>query len=479
MSSRVHAKETGGHRARCRDPVGAAFESARGGRGRVCPSVTTPASVRTICSSHAGGRSLWRGSEPLESCFAAQSPANPCCASPTRASRSTGGSRRIRSVEIVCDDMPFLVDSVTMELNRLGMTVHLIVHPVICVRRDRKGRLLKVMDSRCRRRRHRALRRSCVSTWIANPMPPIWGKSLSTCRAYSRTCAPRWKTGSRCASVCWRSSKSMEQSQPAGFRRRKPRRLWIFFAGFCTTISRSSGAAHTIFVERDGQDVMRVVPGSGLGILRDDPDSLESESFAQVPAERRAMAREKSLLVITKSTSRSTVHRPAHLDYIGIKRFDSAGEVIGEWRVLGLYSSLAYSTRPSDIPLLQAQGGPRSSDCAKFAADSHAGKALQNILDNYPRDEMFQAAEEQLSTGRQRHSRTAGTASSPIVHAHGRFRTLRDGARLCSPRSLQHRDAPAHAADSDGSAGRPAFRIQRAVLGISSRTGALHRSHPS
>ncbi|MES1264073.1 MAG: NAD-glutamate dehydrogenase, partial [Variovorax sp.] len=150
-------------------------------------------------------------------------------------------------------------------------------------------------------------------------------------------------------------------------------------------------------VQVDGEDALKVVPDSSLGILREvikDPTA----AFAALPPEVRAYARRPELLVVTKSTSRSTVHRPGYLDYIAVKRFDAEGLVCGEDRFLGLFTSTAYSASPADIPLLRR----KVADVvlrAGLASGSHSGKALVNILETYPRDELFQtSADELLST---------------------------------------------------------------------------------
>src|SRR5207249_8522939 len=118
-------------------------------------------------------------------------------------------------------------------------------------------------------------------------------------------------------------------------------------------------------------------------------------SFAALPPAVRAHARVPELLIITKANSRSTVHRPGYLDYIAVKRFNAKGEVCGEDRFLGLFTSTAYSANPADIPLLRR----KTANIVKRAGltpGSHAGKALINILANYPRDELFQTTEDDL-----------------------------------------------------------------------------------
>ncbi len=105
--------------------------------------------------------------------------------------------------------------------------------------------------------------------------------------------------------------------------------------------------------------------------------------------------RQKRLLIISKSNRRATVHRPALMDAIGIRRFDDAGEVVGERLFLGLFTSLAYSRSPRAIPLLRLKV-QRTMARAGFSPTSHDGKALQHILDTFPRDELFQIGEDEL-----------------------------------------------------------------------------------
>src|SRR5690606_12707756 len=146
-------------------------------------------------------------------------------------------------------------------------------------------------------------------------------------------------------------------------------------------------------VRENGEDILRTVPGTGLGILRNSAD--KSQSFMVLPQDIREKARAKELLIITKANSIATVHRPSYLDYIGIKRFNDQGEVIGERRFLGLFTSSAYSRSPRDIPLLR-QKVEQVMLRSRLPFNSHAGKALLHILETFPRDELFQASTEEL-----------------------------------------------------------------------------------
>ena len=109
----------------------------------------------------------------------------------------------------------------------------------------------------------------------------------------------------------------------------------------------------------------------------------------------RRLAREKNLLNLTKANSRATVHRPAYLDYVGVKRFDDDGEVASERRFLGLLTHTAYSASPWEIPVLRRKA-QRVLERSKLLPGSHDYKALVEIIETYPRDELFQIKEDEL-----------------------------------------------------------------------------------
>jgi glutamate dehydrogenase len=145
---------------------------------------------------------------------------------------------------------------------------------------------------------------------------------------------------------------------------------------------------------KDEDDFLRAIPGTGLGILRSDQEM--SESFGRLPEPVKAKAREKTLLVLAKANSRATVPRPAYLDYVGVKTFDENGEVTGERRFLGLLSSAAYTESLLRIPLVKekAQAVLKRSG---FDPRSHAGKALMDTLETYPRDELLHTPVDELA----------------------------------------------------------------------------------
>ena len=294
-------------------------------------------------------------------------------------------------VEIVNDDMSFLVDSVTMEANRHGLTLHLIVHPIIGVTRAADGTLTGVADD--------GAAGETRESFIHVEVDRVSGHAALEALAAD---VARVLSDVRIAVADWKAMQDTARRIEAELAQRPPkipaaelaegRAFLAWLAGNHFTFL---GYRRHDLVTVDGQDALKIVPDSSLGILREKAGKDVATSFAALPSEIRAYARRPELLVITKSTSRSTVHRPGYLDYIAVKRFDAAGNVVGEDRFLGLFTSTAYSANPAEIPLLRRKVANVIAR-AGLAEGSHAGKALLNILATYPRDELFQTGEDDL-----------------------------------------------------------------------------------
>ena len=297
-------------------------------------------------------------------------------------------------IEIVNDDMPFLVDSVTMEVNRHGLTLHLIVHPLVGVARGADGTLQGLADDAG------AVHESFIHVEVDRVPEPERLEALAADVA-------RVLGDVRQAVADWRQMRQRVDAIIADIDAKAPPipadelaegrafLAWLADNHFTFLGSR----AHELVTE-DGQDTLRIVPGTGHGILRAaaDPEAeaqAVASGFAALPPELRAQARRLELLVVTKSTSRSTVHRPGYLDYIAVKRFGADGQVCGEERFLGLFTSTAYSASPTEIPLLRKKVAT-VIERAGLARGSHADKALTNILETYPRDELFQTSADDL-----------------------------------------------------------------------------------
>ncbi len=294
-------------------------------------------------------------------------------------------------VEVVTDDMPFLVDSVGMELARRGYGIQLSIVPVIDVLRDADGRLAEVF--RAGAGMTGALTESLMQFEIDRETEPE--------RLEALVGGIRRVLSDVGASVeDWPMMRERMHEIVAGFESVAPPLdlseveevnaflEWVDGGNFIFL-----GYREYDLVREAGEDFLRAVDGSGLGVLRHG-SAIASTSFARLPAEVRAIARAPQLLTLTKANSRSTVHRPLYLDYIGVKRFE-AGEVCGERRFLGLYTSAAEKASPREIPILRDKV-ERVIRRAAFTAESHNAKALATTLESYPRDELFQIMDDEL-----------------------------------------------------------------------------------
>ena len=295
-------------------------------------------------------------------------------------------------IEIVNDDMPFLVDSVTMEVNRSGLTLHLIIHPLVAVRRGADGTLEGLAQGP---NSPDARAESFIHVEVDRVPEPARLEALAAdvSRVLDdvRMAVTDWKPmQARLLEIVRSLDETPPPIPPEELAEGQAFLRWLADNHF-TLLGCRTHQLTTV----DGEDALETVPDSSLGILRDVSALSASAAFAALPPEVRAYARRPELLVVTKSNARSTVHRPGHLDYIAVKRFDAAGNVIGEHRFLGLFTSTAYSANPADIPLLRRKVANVLMR-AGLAAGSHAGKALVNILENYPRDELFQTSEDEL-----------------------------------------------------------------------------------
>ena len=294
-------------------------------------------------------------------------------------------------VEIVTDDMPFLVDSVAMELNRNGLVIHLPIHPVVVVRRDEAGGLVEVLPPDA----EDGVPESYLHFEVDRQSEPDVLDRL-------RSEVERVLEDVKASVEDWAGMREQVRTILEELDERPPpvdeaelaeaRALleWIEDHHFTFLGYRSYD-----LVQEKGQDMLRPVAGTGLGILRQGQSKPASGSFAKLPPEARRLAREPHILVLTKANSHSTVHRPSYLDYIGVKRFDEQGEVVGERRFLGLYTSAAYNRNPRDIPVLRRKV-TKVLERAGLPRYSHDWKSLLNILETFPRDELFQISDDQL-----------------------------------------------------------------------------------
>ncbi len=294
-------------------------------------------------------------------------------------------------IEVVNDDMPFLVDSVTAALNDLGLTVHLVIHPTVQIRRDDAGKVETDGGVEAGGTRESFMHFEVDEQSDPEVLARI-EQRVADVLGSVRLGVEDWQ---QMLQVVRRMCAGLQESPPNIEQDEVDEAVafleWILNNNFTLLGYREYDYA--------GRGVSRklVVADGGLGLLRD-KDRMVFENWRNnkpLPPELLNLAQSPALLWISKSNEKSPVHRSVHMDVIGLKKFDENGRVVGEQLIVGLFTSTAYSLNPRNIPLLRRKLD-RANERSRFAAASHDYKALAHILETYPRDELLQIDEELL-----------------------------------------------------------------------------------
>lgn len=285
-------------------------------------------------------------------------------------------------LQVIMEDQPFLVDSIAMALNRRGLTIHLTVHPIVRVKRDAK-------DEICELYADDSNDNAQAEAWMHFEVDRIAGEHerkalqndvrtvIEQCRIVVNDWPPMRHRMQAVLEALGDPGDQEEQECHAFLQ-------WLIKDHFTFL-----GYRHYRLQKQGREYQLKGDPDSGLGLLRDSEED-GSTRLSKLPKDIRARAMQPDRLVLTKSANHSPVHRPGYMDHVGIKELDDKGEVIGEHRFLGLYTSAAYSRNPRDIPLLRRKLDAVMQKAA-LPRNSHSGKALSHILETYPRDELFQS----------------------------------------------------------------------------------------
>jgi len=289
-------------------------------------------------------------------------------------------------VEIIADDMPFLVDSVLGALTREGRAVREFLHPVMAVTRDAAGALVALGHGEGRE----SMMRVTIDTSAGNPLPGMqphgWPQVEAALRRALHDVGVAVRDFPAMLALLHQAGAEIGGDAEAG-----EFLAWLRDDNFVLL-----GHRHLVLTGEGA----RPLPAENLGLLSD-PALPVFDALASLPAlsdRARAAFAEPATVTVAKANMRSTVHRPQHADVIATRVQDAEGRVTGVRLFLGLFAAAAYNRNPRSIPLLRGKV-ERILAAAGVSPYSHDGRALRNILDTWPRDELFQASEAEILEG--------------------------------------------------------------------------------
>ena len=306
----------------------------------------------------------------------------------------TASGNHYSVVELITDDMPFLVDTLSMSLAEAGHSIQFIVHPIVPAVRTAKGRLSQLgarqsanSDGLSRSAAQSALG-AVNESWQYLRIDRI-GDAQETLHLQSRLMTALIDVRHACSD--WQAMRTAAQQIAGQLKQHAPRlppaavaesaALLEFMVDHHFTFL---GFSRAEVARSDSGTQLVTIPGTSLGVAR-------SRRAADVVP----LASKAEPVIVTKANRRSTVHRPGYLDCIAIKKFDRRGRITGEAQFLGLWTSSTYHLDPRSVPLMRRKVA-RVIDSFPFQPSSHDGKRLVAILDALPRDELFQASVAEL-----------------------------------------------------------------------------------
>ena len=308
--------------------------------------------------------------------------------------RADGWTSPHTVVDIVSDDMPFLVDSVTAEINRQNFSIHLVVHPIVAVERDRAGRLRRLCANGVETGAARAesvmhfeiteLRRPDSLERLRRGLQAVLGDVRAAVEDFD---AMQERLADAAADL---------ESAPAQASRPEIAEAGAFLRWLDDSIFTFIGYREYDFARQGGSTRLKRARAPGLGILRNPARSvLTGWRDGAVLPEVAAYREDPRPLSVSKANGRSPVHRSVHLDTVMFKKFTPRGRVAGVRIFVGLFTPLVHRQSLSDIPMLARKAATVVARSG-FPPDSHNGMSLLQILESLPRSDLFQYSDDDL-----------------------------------------------------------------------------------
>ena len=305
-----------------------------------------------------------------------------------RAITAEGGEADYDRLEIVQPDAPFLVDSVMGEIADLGFPVRAMFHPVVDIARDAKGARVEAGE---------ALTESMIQVILDRvgqdreaQLAAGVREALEDARAAVADFPAMLDLMDRTVGELAAAPASASRDEELGFLRWMHKEHFVFLGARIYEYPRAAGGGYAA-------EEPLFQPQDGLGVLRDPERRVlrRTNEPAILTAQLQRAIGEDAAVTVAKANMRSRVHRRGYMDYVGVRRFGPDGRPSGEVRFVGLFTAEAYDQPVAAVPLVRAKVAAVLARAAK-APGSHNGKRLKNIVENYPRDELFQMTEDQL-----------------------------------------------------------------------------------
>ena len=287
-------------------------------------------------------------------------------------------------IQILTKDMPFLIDSITSNLLEDGNTLHMLIHPVLNHNRDKSGKMVAKGGTQS----SESVMHIEITAMSNQQEIDTLFERLKQVTDFVHASVQDWKAIVKKVDETADSLNNAPKSVTRNEVKESQRFLkWLTENNFTMLGYR----------EYDHNNKKKPSTGNGYGILRD-PKVLilrGPEGLVDISPEIEDFMANDPIMLVTKANVKSMVHRVVHLDYVGFKKFDKKGKVIGEIRFVGLFTSDSYNQRAQNIPYLDTKV-KNVVERSGFDYNSHDGKALFHILETLPRDELFQIDEETL-----------------------------------------------------------------------------------
>src|SRR3954471_4561360 len=290
-------------------------------------------------------------------------------------------------LETNSDDWPFLVDSVSATLEARGEQVARLVHPIIGIARE-DGRITAVTHARNAVHRESVMHFDLARRLTAHELAELAAEVRGVLLAVRSTVTDFGAMTQRVESMISLARRAGARYDPDEVREAVDFLAWLLRGNFVLMGARE-------YEIRD--DAYRCIPGSGLGILADEERSAYARPvpLSELSEQQRRLATTGELLLVDKANARSPVHRYERMDYVGVRRVSADGEILGEARLLGLFTSKAYNEPASETPVLHRKLR-RVLEAEDLIEGSHDYKGAVALFDTFPKDELFAAPVDDL-----------------------------------------------------------------------------------